>query len=185
MIAAIKNLSNKSSASANVVDGKLILSFPHAQTPVLWQMDLTQAKASALEVLKAEKGTDFTLTLKTQKGEKVQIASFDTREEALEGLLAASNALKNAHGSIQTAANDEQKVAIAHAPRRKAKKGQWITALFAAIALFVLFGFWASVTPKPPTSIANTSANLAAQQSAPASESAGVPVSADDFLSGQ
>ena len=42
--------------SASVVDGKLILSFPHAQTPVLWQMDLTQAKASSLEVTKSEKG---------------------------------------------------------------------------------------------------------------------------------
>ena len=57
MIAALKNISNKNGASANVVDGKLILSFPHAQTPVLWQMDLAQAKASAIEVLKAEKAT--------------------------------------------------------------------------------------------------------------------------------
>ena len=37
-------------SSARVVDGKLILSFPHALTPVVWQMDLSQTKASALEV---------------------------------------------------------------------------------------------------------------------------------------
>ena len=75
MISALKKM-HKNNASASVVDGKLILSFPHAQTPVIWQMDLAEAKASALEVLKAEKGTDFTLTLKTQKGEKVKIDLF-------------------------------------------------------------------------------------------------------------
>jgi len=175
---------NKNNASASVVDGKLILSFPHAQTPVIWQMDLAEAKASALEVLKAEKGNNFTLTLKTQKGEKVQIASFDSREEALDGLMAASDALKNAHGRIQVAANEDQKIAISHAPRKKAGKGQWFTALAALFALVILFGFWATISPKPPTSIQPASGNLAAQNAAPAAQSNGVAVSADDFLNG-
>ena len=44
----------ETSASANVVDGKLILSLPEAENPVVWQMDLSSAKASALEVKKDE-----------------------------------------------------------------------------------------------------------------------------------
>lgn len=182
MITAIKNLTNKTNTSASVVDGKLILSFPDAQTPVLWQMDLTQAKASAIEVLKADKGDTFSLTLKTQKGEKVQVASFDSREQALEGLMAASRALENAHGNIQIAANEDQKVAVSHAPRKKASKSQWVTGLVALFALIVLFGFWASVSPKSPTSIQSASGNIASQTAAPTAQSSGVPVSADDFL---
>jgi len=183
MLSILKDL-NKNNASASVVDGKLILSFPHAQTPVIWQMDLTEAKASALEVLKADKGKDFTLTLKTQKGEKVQVASFDTREDAIEGLMAASSALENAHGRIQVAANEDQTIAVAHAPRKKANKSQWLTAIAALFALVVLFGFWASMSPKPPTSIQSASVNSASNQAAPAAQSNGVAVSADDFLSG-
>ena len=187
MIAALKKISNTAKASASVVDGKLILSFPYAQTPVVWQMDLTQAKASALEVLKAEKGKSFTLTLKTQKGESVQVASFETRDEALEGLMAASKALENAHGSIQIAANEDQKIAVAHATGKKAGKGRWVTGILAVFALIVLFGVLASVSPKPPMSI-NTGTGAGAvasgQPSGSASQSAGVPVSADDFLNG-
>ncbi|MFK7839322.1 MAG: hypothetical protein AB8B83_03235 [Bdellovibrionales bacterium] len=179
---------NKNKASASVVDGKLILSFPQAQTPVLWQMDLTQAKSSALEVQKEGKSDICFLALKTQKGEEVKIASFDTREEALNGLLAASDALKNAHGNIQTAANEDQKISIAHAPapRKRAGKGQWVTGIVAVFALVAIFGVWSSTTPKTPRNIQTTNTNSLAQQTAPtnAAQTAGVPVSADDFLSG-
>lgn len=182
MLSVLK--ANKSKASASVVDGKLILSFPHAQTPVLWQMDLAQAKASAIEVLKAEKGTDFTLTLKTQKGEKVIVASFETREEALEGLMAASKALENAHGNIQIAANEDQKIAHAR-PAKKAGKGQWLTGILSVLALIILFGLWSSIAPRPPSGYQGTSAtDTAAAQQNSAAQSTGVPVSADDFLNG-
>ena len=184
MITALKSRSNEK-ASASVVDGKLILSFPHAQTPVLWQMDLVQAKASALEVLKEEKADAFSLTLKTQKGEKVQVAAFETREEALHGLMAASKALQNAHGNILMAANEDKNVAFAPAATKKRNKGKWLTGLLAIAALVVLFGVWAQIAPKPPTSIQyanNTGASGPGTTSA--TESAGVPVSADDFLSG-
>jgi len=182
-------MTQKSDASASVVDGKLILSFPHAQTPVLWQMDLAQAKSSALEVLKAAKGGSYTLTLKTQKGEQVQIASFENREDAIEGLMAASNALKNGHGNMQIAANQDKKLARARTGHKTANKGQWMTGIIALLALALLFGLWGMVVPKTPTSIQSSSAShtQSDEQSNPATatQSAGVPVSADDFLSGQ
>ncbi|NCT40277.1 MAG: hypothetical protein GW778_01250 [Alphaproteobacteria bacterium] len=188
MLAVLKSKSNKTGASASVVDGKLILSFPQAQTPVLWQMDLTQAKSSALEVLKDGKGSEFSLTLKTQKGEQVKIASFESRDEALEGLMAAADALKSAHGNIYTAANEDQKITYTNAPKQKSGKGKWITGIVALFALFILFGIWSMTIPTPPSSIQTTSAasNTSAQSPATsAAQSAGVPVSADDFLSGQ
>jgi len=183
MISALKKIQGGNNASASVVDGKLILSFPHAQTPVVWQMDLTQAKSSALEVVKAEKGKTFSLTLKTQKGEKVDIAQFENREDAIDGLMAASKALENAHGSIQLAANEDQKIAVAHAPRKKSNKGQWITGILAVLALIVLFGMWGENAPRGPQSI-QTAAGPTGQAVAPAAQSSGVPVSADDFLNG-
>ena len=184
MIAALKN-NNK--AKASVVDGKLILSFPHAQTPVLWQMDLTNAKASALEVLKKDKGDEFTLTLKNPKGETIEIAVFASREQALEGLLAASAALEKAQGQIQIAANDGQSIAVA-SPSAKPAKGKWLTGIIGVIALIVFIGIWSLATPVDPTRYAGTSANPATiqqQAAAPASQSSGVPVSADAFLSGR
>ena len=71
-------------ASAKVVDGKLILSLPDALTPVVWQMDLAHAKASALEVrCNNEAMNAYTLTLKTPKGETIEVAAFDERENAM------------------------------------------------------------------------------------------------------
>lgn len=185
MLASIKNIAGKSNASASVVDGKLILSFPHALTPVVWQMDITQAKSSALEVLKAEKDEIYTLTLKTQKGEKVEIASFDSREQAINGLMAASKALEAGHGNMQIAANEDQNITIARASQKKGSKGKWITGIVAAIALFLLFGLWGATAPSGPQSIRTAAGTNPQQSSAPsAAQSAGVPVSADDFLNG-
>jgi hypothetical protein len=185
MIAALKN-NNK--AKASVVDGKLILSFPHAQTPVLWQMDLTNAKASALEVLKKDKGNEFTLTLKNPKGETIEIAVFASREQALEGLLAASSALEKAQGQIQIAANDGQSIAVA-TPTAKPSKGRWLTGVLGVIALIVFIGIWSLTAPVNPNGYATTGTNPATaiqqQAAAPASQSSGVPVSADAFLSGR
>lgn len=182
MIAALKSITQKSNASGRVVDGKLILSFPHAKTPVVWQMDLAQAKASALEVLQSDKETGFNLTLKNPKGEKVEIASFETREEAIEGLMAASNALENGQGNIQVAANTDQKIAVSHG-HKKSSLGKWITGIIAIIALAILVNVYGSIAPRSPGSLQPTSANVQPTQSSNA-QATGVPVSADDFLNG-
>ena len=49
--------------SAKIVDGILILSLPDALRPVVWQMELSQSRTSALEVREHEDGT-YHLTLK-------------------------------------------------------------------------------------------------------------------------
>lgn len=182
---AYKN-SNKNNSSARVVDGKLILSFPEALTPVVWQMDLTQAKASALEV-RETKG-NFTLTLKTAKGEAVDVASFATKEESVAALMAAAKALENAHGQIRpagVAANESNGVALSM-PMRGGKRSRW-TAGFLGVALIVVLMFiWGSLAPRAPMSVGSgRTAATAPGTSQPFGQQGdenGVPLSADEFL---
>lgn len=171
---------DKHRASARVVDGKLILSFPNAVTPVLWQMDLSEAKASALVVNPAANGEGASLALKTGRGESLSIAEFSGKEEALEGLMTISSALENAYGQIRVgqAANEFDKPVISYHDKRR---GGWKFAAIIAglIVAGVLIVSWGSLMPRPPQNI-----NQAAYAPPPASakDSAGVPVSADDYL---
>lgn len=178
-------------ASARVVDGKLILSLPAANTPVVWQMDLGQAKASALEIRSNAESGLFTLTLKTPKGETMEIASFNERERSLEGLMAASRALENAHGQIKQSpgANDSAlpvyTTSYIDAETRAPKKGRaWIFILVLA-ALFGLFMFWSSQMPLQVSAPATGSAGGASSAGAPSPSMNGVPMSADMFLQNQ
>ncbi len=193
MIKALKNMTGckSCSPSASVVDGKLILSFPHAETPVVWQMDLSHVKASSLEVLHDDKANGgagaYTLTLKTPKGEKINAAVFATRDEAIAGLMAASHALENAHGRIQggrIAANEDHGTGAASASFKPKRRSRWITVLIAIFVVFILFNIWVAMLPKPPNSYQQTTGSEQAQSASPA-DSAGVPVSADDFLNAQ
>jgi hypothetical protein len=169
----------QSRSSARVVDGKLILSFPDALTPVLWQMDLGEAKASALEVLPGE-GASHILTLRTARGESLDIAPFATREEAVQGLMAVSRALENAHGQIRPGSSNGPGIRI-NAPKLKTGGAKnWGVAVLGLLFAFALFSMWASLAPRPPSGI-NSGAPGAA--SAPPSN-AGVPLSADDYLKG-
>ena len=173
--------SRKSGASASVVDGKLILSLPHAMTPVVWQMDLDHAKASALEVREGQQAGAFTLTLKTPRGEAVDIAPFQTRDQAIEGLMAAANALKNAQGQIRPANANAATAHLATAPAPP-RRSSWPAILLGLLLLLVLLGVWSAMTPPTPMGTNPDSASIAInpQQTEP-----GVPLSADEFLKGR
>lgn len=167
-------------ASASVVDGKLILSFPSALTPVVWQMDLSTAKASALEV--QEKNGGYALILKTPKGENLDIAPFDDRTKAVQGLMAASNALENAYGHIHPA--NSNKSESYKEPRRRQKKGHALPIMVSVLLVFLLFLLWNAASLQAPQQYqqANSVMDDAASNAA---HSSGVPVSADDFLKGR
>lgn len=183
MILNFKSKKQESNASARVVDGKLILSLPDALAPVVWQMDLGEAKASALEVKHDEDNARFVLVLKTPRGEKVEVAAFDKRSDALEGLMAASHALENASGHIQAATTAAKTgEAIAPTQTKQQKKGRWMSALLAVVILFVLLMIWSSTVPRI---VSTGSVEQTANFGAPPPSSSGVPVSADDFLRGQ
>lgn len=170
MMNAIKSMGHGAyKTSASVVDGKLILSFPHALKPVVWQMDLGQAKASALEV--RDDGGTHALVLKTPKGETIEIAPFEKRAQAIEGLMAAARALENAHGQIR---GEGGEVAV-FTPKKKGKAGRWIGIILAAIVLLFLISVWSSQLPR-------TASGEAAMNGAAPTAATGAPMNADDFL---
>ena len=191
MILNFKTKKQETDASARVVDGKLILSLPDAITPVVWQMDLAQAKASALEVLHNEEKNEFSLGLKNPKGEKVEVAVFAERTHAVEGLMAASHALENAHGQIRGLSNNtndtDDAILLSQKPtqsktKQENKRGKLMTGLLALVVLFILFTIWSSIIPRTINTAGNPE-SVASNANAPSA--AGVAVSADDFLRGQ
>jgi hypothetical protein len=189
MIKASKSKTNTqpshSRASARVVDGKLVLSYPHAKTPVVWQMDLAQTKASALEVLKSKDDDGYTLTLKTPKGESLEVAPFETRAQAVDALMAASHALENSSGHIRQE-NTGGIVNTAVSEQRTAKpksRGRLAPIILGLLMLLILFGMWSMVSAPlaPPVQEGQGTATSAPGAENPRAEP-GVPQSADDLL---
>ncbi|MGH1398549.1 MAG: hypothetical protein ACRBCT_04970 [Alphaproteobacteria bacterium] len=169
----MKLFKSKQTPSAKVIDGKLIMTFPNATTPVVWQMDLGSVKTATLEVLERKEG--FALSLKTAEGEKQDIAKFTSRDESITALMTASKALETAQGHITTNNNT--------APQ---KSGTWkkvLTSIAALIILFFVFIMWNANRHYAQIHHEQTAASTTTGQN-PAQTSAGVPVSADDFLSG-
>lgn len=181
---ALHSFQGSHKSSAKVVDGKLILSFPGALKPVVWQMDFSHVKASALEVQENKDEGIYTLTLKTPKGENVDIAPFAKKEHAVSGLMAASKALEGAQGKIRPAASSGkaddgggQTVVVTGAK----SSGRWTAPLLGVVMLLLLVFVWSLLAPQSPSSVGRAGGSAAG--SGP--DAAGVPMSADDFLRGQ
>lgn len=180
---ALQALSPTHKSTGKVVDGKLILSFPGALRPVVWQMDFAHVKASALEV--QEKENIFALVLKTPKGENVEIAPFDTKDEAVKGLLVASKALEGAQGKIRltapATAGTSQPQPMAGTPAEDKKSGGWIAPVLGVLMLVILLFIWGTMSPQVPASLSSADGTTAGTNT----DAVGVPLSADDFLNAQ
>lgn len=177
----LENLTGNYSASASVVDGTLILSLPDALSPVVWRLELTNAKASALEVREGDGGV-FRLMLKTPRGDVNDIADFSSRGRAVAALMAVSRAMEKSHGQIYPAANDTEPYNPAHlpvAPKRNKGKGAKKGGLLGVLAaIVVIVGLSIMLINMSPPRFKTSASSPAAESSAPS----GVPVSADDFL---
>lgn len=174
---------------AKVVDGKLILTFTNAITPVIWQMDLVGAKASAL--LLSEQDGVFSLVLKTPKGETLHIAPFKTQDLALQALMVASDALENAQGQIRPSApaaaayhapSYEAAMAANMASPRGQKPRRWGRYVLGAMALLLAILVWMNISVQNRQQAAVQSAANSASVEMPQQAEPGVPLSADDFL---
>jgi hypothetical protein len=180
MIGKLRADAGKNRASARIVDGRLILSLPRAERPVVWQMDLTQTKSSALEIRQSENGSHI-LVLKTPRGETVEIAPFADPSDALEGLMAVTGAFENAHGHIgrQSPANDGSAPAqeFTHAAPRKKHGGKWLTFFLGAALIVILLSLWSTPTSRLGGTGTGSPATAGADPQA-----SGVPVPADAFL---
>lgn len=182
MISALRKQKTTYSSTANVVDGKLILSCPGAVSPVVWQMDMVEVKASALEVTedKQAEPSAFVLMLRTLKDELVTIANFATKDEAVVTLLAVTGALQNAHGLIRPVTNSAQAGTQARAHPDKTGKSRWGSLVLALVILggiFFMLSSFKTPIPAAPGSDADTAEE--ALQKAPEN---GVPLSAEEFL---
>ena len=176
----INVITKKYRTSARVVDGKLILSLPGAVTPVVWQMDLGEAKASAMEVREDKDDKHYILTLKTPRGEALNIAPFAERSDAVEALMAAARALENAQGRIRPLSSQDNSSGVPVPAEQKKSGKKWAGAVLGIVFIIILMTLWSSLLPRPPAGTDATAIQRAGSQG-----TTGVPLSADDFLRGR
>jgi len=171
-----KNMSDKFSSTAKVVDGILILSLPDAISPVVWQMELGQSKSSALEVRPADNGT-FILTLKTPRQDVLEIATYASRDDAVKALLATSEALEKGQGQLKSGEQYHYPV-----PALSSLKGDgkslwfWVKRVFYTFMILILTLLAISVLYTVGKVI------LSGPASPTSSSTESSPISADDFL---
>lgn len=185
----LKCKGHQSKSSARVVDNKLILSFPHALSPVVWQMDLEKTNMAALEVFEDEKKKNYALILKRPENENQNIAAFESREDAVDAMMQASYALENAQGFLNarhsTGHKDfsaPQASAYASTGDMRSGSGKKIGLILAIVFVIALFGVWSSQLPR---SLEGSAGGAKTAASANIEDMAGVPVSADEFLQGR
>lgn len=186
MTSFLKNMTQKSQASADVVDGYLILSLPHAIDAVVWRMALDKIGTAVFEIKQDDKTEISKLILKPKKGTAEIIATFNTKEEAIDALMKASHALQSgstkspAEPAAEKTASPSNK--ISHTPQQNsAESKRWLIALFGALAVIGLYYYLTTLIPKQAIGFEN---NTSAVATSSPQNTVGVPVSADDFLSG-
>lgn len=181
-----KNTAAQDNLASNVkiVDGKLILSLPNAQMPVVWQMDLENAQSSSFTVTEDKKAKNFTLILKGQDGSIDEIAPFDDKQSAVDVLMETSAVLQNAHGQIRPGSASNNNTSGNKQEKDSDKLGAGL-AIALAIVLILIWVMMSSAPQRASDGITSTATSTGASFSNDASnprQSSGVPVSADDFL---
>ena len=193
-------------ASAKVVDGTLILSFPNAQTPVVWRMALGKVKSSAIEVRGGndtlDGSDDYVLVLRLPDKDVNEIARFDTKLKATRALMAVTQAMSRAHGQLvaPAAVSRTLPVPVVQATRNSSlfgwmsvvlKYGLILIGLATLVYLGSLFVFPPSqkqrlVTQTQQQQLQRPRSTPIPGQTAPSNTApVGQPMSADDFLRGQ
>jgi hypothetical protein len=165
-------------SSAKVADGRLILTLPDAQTPVIWIMDLNEATTS---VLRIESDQQNLHVIKKLNGKSAAdtVGVYASREKAEAALQKASKALAKAQNSRLHTGQNNQPVIIRPASRAARIFTAFLYIWFALYLTGNIFYYFANSTaPTPQTSIN--------QQAVPTPQTQqntdGVPQSADEFL---
>ena len=174
------SLKNKKSYSqAEIVDSHLVLSLLDAQEPKVWRMELDKIGTASFEIKQSQNEDETKLILKPKKGTAEIIATYDTKEAALNALSMASQALQN-----QTCARKISKSAPANTNSAEVSENQkrWVGVLVGAFVVIGLYMYLSSLMPKENLGFGNTS--VSTNSTAPVQERTGVPVSADEFLGG-
>ncbi len=126
--------------SAKVNAGTLVLSLPDAITPVVWRMDLSTAKSSAIEVRENEDGF-YDLVLKTPKADAHKIATYEFKIKATHALVVVTKAMSKCDS--YSVDSDKRHLPVpVYAPKPRAKVVKVITYAYIVLSL-VAFGFFA------------------------------------------
>lgn len=172
--------------TAKVVDGKLVLSFPLAKNPVVWQMDLNKAQSCALEVKEDKKKKEFALCMKSDSNDPEDIAVFEAKEQALEALMMTSSALQNAAAASVPAGNvaafPAQHMMDPAFVKANTKSENRKAAILAVILVAVLIVIWSVSVPRNSGPLLSSNQLNETSGSSAAANTAGVPLSADEFL---
>ena len=181
MFTAKKNKKEQYQTSAKVVDSTLILSLPDALTPIVWRWDLKDVKASALEV-RANENDGYTLILKTPRGDVQDVAPFETKDHALHALMSVSQAMESMPvTTIKTATAVSGSSENTEQNKGTDSYGIIVMAGIASFALIGILMIWLG-SMQPQRMDLEVSADTATPTTT--ESNAGVPMSADDFLSG-
>ncbi len=166
---------NKKNASTNSVSlnkDSLVLSLPQAKEPVVWRMDLAQARAASFTIGEAGK-SGWSLIKKDQDNKETSIATFEEKEEALQILMDVSETLQGGKTSTSSSSPTYPQSEIT----------KWALAAGGVLIVAGLFIYLASITPQTSTAFMNevSQTGIAGTDSG----QTGVPISADAFLGAQ
>ncbi len=186
MISSLKKIRSKTSKdmSADVIDGYLVLSLLNAQEPKIWRMAVDKIGAATFELKTNEKDDNTKFILKPKKGTAEIIASFDNKDEALNALTLASNALR--HKPAQTEKIIKEKVTpkSQHSLETKKSSSKWsILGIGALIVIALYIYLTVALMPQPLIELDTSGTSTQGGQTNNETQT-GVPLSADDFLSG-
>ncbi len=169
--------------SAKVADGRLILSMPDAETPVVWIMDLNDAATAVLRLETDKQGLNV---LKKYGGKAAAetVAVYRSRKKAERALIKAASALEKARDSRLHVGPNSQPVII----RPASRIGRFFTLfLYAWFAIYLsmlmynyMFSFAQTVSPEVPQMVRQLEQQQEKEKPAPSMD--GVPQSADEFL---
>ncbi len=169
------------SSYAKIVDGKLILSLPHAIEPVVWQMDLQTAQSAGFTVKEDKKKKETSFVLKKEAAQDEVIALFEEKEVAVGVLMETSEVLQSAQSRGSAASGSVVSMTSSGAPETSDKKGAMI-----AIALVIVLVVVWTISAMNSSSVEQIQGGASLASGTPTSGSSnsagGVPISADEFL---
>lgn len=177
-------------SSAEVVDKHLILSLPNAVEPIIWRMSLDKIGTASFEIKHVKASDTYKLTLKPAKGAAETIAPFDNKEDALTALMNASDALLKPEQSNPAPANIEvqpyiqTQAGVQPVQMQKARSYKWLYLFLGLLVVIGLYSYMTSLTPITDKNFGAQTGTTTAGTPNPAAAETGVPLSADDFLSG-
>lgn len=165
-------VSNNVSSNVTINAGKLILSLPDAKSPTIWQVNIDAAQLSAFSIKEDSKKKTFSLVSQDSSESINEIAAFDDKQEAVDILMEISNVLQTTQSKNKSNPSNDNKTG----------SDNKIGAVISVALIVVLIIIWTQTSSKKSGLGTQGSASVSSSSSVNASESSGVPMSADDFL---